>query len=131
MYNVLKQLLEMYPKEEWITIQGETYGAGVQKRDYSMKDHDLAVFNVIFSTTGRMNSIDMKNLMDEFGIPCVPILVEKININQFADVDAILAYADGNSVIDGKPREGIVFRSEDGARSFKAVSNSFLLKYHQ
>ena len=131
MYNVLKRLLEMYPKEEWITIQGETYGAGVQKRDYSMKDHDLAVFNVIFSTTGRMNSIDMKNLMDEFKIPCVPILVEKININQFADVDAILAYADGNSVIDGKPREGIVFRSEDGTRSFKAVSNSFLLKYHQ
>jgi ATP-dependent RNA circularization protein (DNA/RNA ligase family) len=96
-----------------------------------MKDHDLAVFNVIFSTTGRMNSIRMKKLMDEFNIPTVPILEEKININQFATVDDILAYADGNSVVDGKPREGIVFRSEDGSRSFKAVSNNFLLKYHQ
>lgn len=131
MYNVLNRLLEMYPKEEWITIQGETYGAGVQKRDYSMKNHDLAVFNLIFSTIGRVDSIRMKNIMDRFSIPTVPILEEKININQFADVDAILAYADGNSVIDGKPREGIVFRSEDGALSFKAVSNSFLLKYHQ
>ena len=27
-------------------------------------------------------------------------------------------------------REGLVFRSYDGARSFKAVSNSFLLTYH-
>jgi hypothetical protein len=96
-----------------------------------MKNHDLAVFNLIFSTIGRVDSIRMKNIMDRFSIPTVPILEEKININQFADVDAILAYADGNSVIDGKPREGIVFRSEDGARSFKAVSNSFLLKYHQ
>ena len=131
MYNVLNRLLEMYPKEEWITIQGETYGAGVQKRDYSMKDHDLAVFNLIFSTTGRLDSIRMRNIMDRFSIPIVPILEEKIKINQFVDVDAILAYADGNSVVDGKPREGIVFRSEDGARSFKAVSNNFLLKYHQ
>jgi hypothetical protein len=131
MYNVLNRLLEMCPESEWVTIQGETYGAGVQKRDYSMKDHDLAVFNVIFSTTGRMNSIRMKKLMDEFNIPTVPILEEKININQFATVDDILAYADGNSVVDGKPREGIVFRSEDGTRSFKAVSNNFLLKYHQ
>ena len=54
----------------------------------------------------------------------------EIDINQFENVDAILAYAEGNSVVDGLPREGIVFRSTDGTKSFKAVSNSFLLKYH-
>ena len=27
-------------------------------------------------------------------------------------------------------REGLVFRSTDGVKSFKAVSNEFLLKYH-
>jgi hypothetical protein len=35
------------------------------------------------------------------------------------------------SKIDGKMREGIVLRSVDGKASFKAVSNEFLLKYHQ
>ena len=68
--------------------------------------------------------------MDMYGIPTVPILNDNIYINQFEDVDAILAYAEGNSQLDGKPREGIVFRSQDGVNSFKAVSNNFLLKYH-
>ena len=72
----------------------------------------------------------MRNLLEVgYKVPCVPIL-DTIHINQFANVDEILAYAEGKSAIDGLPREGIVFRSKDGTRSFKAVSNSFLLKYH-
>ena len=62
-------------------------------------------------------------------IPCVPIM-SVIHINKFVDVDDILNFAAGNSMVDGLPREGIVFRSWDGTKSFKAVSNSFLLKYH-
>ena len=130
-YDVLADLMRRYPDEEWITIQGETYGEGVQKRDYSMKGHDFAAFNLIFSTKGRWNSHIMRTYLEmEYDVPCVPILEEGMRIDQFENVDAILAYAEGNSVIDGLPREGIVFRSEDGTRSFKAVSNSFLLKYH-
>lgn len=129
MYNVLTQLLDKFPNEEWITIQGETYGAGVQKRDYTSIGHEFMAFNLIMPTTGRWNSKEMSDLLTEYKVPCVPIL-GTIHINQFADVDEILAYAEGNSIIDGFPREGIVFRSKDGTRSFKAVSNSFLLKYH-
>ena len=130
MFNIMTALLKAFPNEDWITIQGETYGAGVQKRDYSLSGHDFAVFNVIMSTSGRMNSVAMKSLMDMYGIPTVPILDENIYINQFETADDILAYAEGTSQIDGKPREGIVFRTQDGINSFKAVSNSFLLKYH-
>ena len=130
-YDVLADLMRRYPDEEWITIQGETYGEGVQKRDYSMKGHDFAAFNLIFSTKGRIPSRMMRTYLEmEYDVPCVPILEEDMRIDQFENVDAILAYAEGDSVIDGLPREGIVFRSEDGKRSFKAVSNSFLLKYH-
>lgn len=129
--DVLADLMRRYPGEEWITIQGETYGEGVQKRDYSMKGHDFAAFNLIFSTKGRIPSHMMRTYLEmEYDVPCVPILEEGMRIDQFENVDAILAYAEGNSVIDGLPREGIVFRSEDGKKSFKAVSNSFLLKYH-
>lgn len=129
MYNVLNQLLEQFPNEDWITIQGETYGAGVQRRDYTSIGHDFMAFNLIMPTTGRWNSKEMSDLLAKYKVPCVPIL-DTIHINQFANVDEILAYAEGISIIDGLPREGVVFRSEDGARSFKAVSNSFLLKYH-
>lgn len=130
MYNVLTKLLEKYPNSEWVTVQGETYGAGVQKRDYSIEGHNFKAFNLILSECGRLSTIDMQNILEnEMNIPCVPIM-SVIHINKFVDVDDILNFAAGNSMVDGLPREGIVFRSWDGTKSFKAVSNSFLLKYH-
>lgn len=130
MFNIMSKMLDQYPEEEWITIQGETYGAGIQRREYSMQDHDFAAFNLIFSRFGRVGTMDMNLILSAYGIPCVPIVDECIKINQFKNVDEILAYAEGASVKDGLPREGIVFRSVDGSKSFKAVSNSFLMKYH-
>ena len=129
MYNILSKMLEDFPEENWITIQGETYGVGVQKRDYSLDFHDFAAFNLIMSSCGRLGSLKMRETLTKYGVPVVPILgITKINI--FEDVDAILAYAEGDSKIDNKPREGIVFRSWNGEKSFKAVSNAYLLKYH-
>ena len=130
LFEVLSDMLDKNPAEEWITIQGETYGATVQKRDYSIEDRDLAVFNLIYSSKGRVGTMEMIDTMSKYNIPCVPVVEEQMKINRFENVDAILAYAEGNSQLDGKPREGIVFRSIDGTKSFKAVSNSFLIKYH-
>ena len=130
MEDVLTKLLNAYPDAEWITIQGETYGAGIQKRDYSMKNHNFMAFNLIMSHTGRWNTIDMtKELTENFNIPCVPIVDSHFILPD--TVDELLEYATGSSTIDGGMREGIVFRYKDGSKSFKAVSNEFLLKYHQ
>ena len=130
LFEVLSDMLDKNPDEEWITIQGETYGATVQKRDYSIEDRDLAVFNLIYSSKGRVGTMEMIDTLSHYNVPCVPVVEEQMKINQFENVDTILNYAEGNSQIDGKPREGIVFRSIDGTKSFKAVSNTFLLKYH-
>ena len=129
-FNVLASMLEEHLEEEWITIQGETYGAGVQRREYSIEGHDFAAFNLIYSSRGRVGTKEMVGAMATHHIPSVPVVEAEMYINQFENVDAILAYAEGNSQLDGKPREGIVFRTLDGTKSFKAVSNSFLLKYH-
>lgn len=129
-YDVLSKLLDRFSNAEWVTIQGETYGEGIQKRNYSLKGHEFAIFNLITSDKGRLGT---KEMVYELGnicdVPCVPIL----NTITFDDltVEKLLEMADGNSVIDGLPREGFVLRSLDGARSFKAVSNNYLLKYHQ
>ena len=130
MFDVLSDLMDKIPAAEWVTIQGETYGEGVQRRDYSLKGHDFMAFNLITSNMGRWNTCQMKNLLEEeYNVPCVPIIGTDMWFENMT-VDELLKFAEGNSVIDGKPREGIVFRSEDGTKSFKAVSNSFLLKYH-
>ena len=129
-YNI-KEVLKSIVKEfdlEWVTLQGETYGAGIQNRDYGMKDHDFCAFNLIFSTVGRLNSVSGEIVLKEYNIPWVPIISEKYILPD--TVEEILQEATGESKIDGKMREGIVFRSADGLQSFKAVSNEFLMKYH-
>ena len=133
MYNILTKLLEIAPEAEWVTIQGETYGSGVQKRDYSMKDHDLKAFNLIFSHCGRYGTLEMQTLLEGLGVPCVPVVNDDFYFDEIKGenkVDSLLEMATGESAVDGKPREGFVLRSADGTKSFKAVSNSFLLKYH-
>ena len=128
MKEVLTTLLSLFPCADYIIIQGETYGAGIQKRDYSKKDHDFMAFNLIMSHAGRWNTVDMEELLKKYNIPCVPIVDNNFILPN--TVEELLDYATGNSVVDGKMREGIVFRSLDGSQSFKAVSNEFLLKYH-
>lgn len=130
-YNVeavLQKILKNRPDLEWVTLQGETYGQGIQKREYSLKEHNFMGFNFITSAEGRWDSKRASKLMMEFGIPWVPIVDENFILPD--TVDELLTIATGDSVVDGGMREGLVFRSQDGVQSFKAVSNEFLLRYH-
>lgn len=131
-YNKMKYLLETeYKNCDWITIQGETYGAGIQKRDYHMTEHNFMAFNLISSNYGRENSLIMKDILEkENGIPCVPIVTDSYTLPD--TLEELREFVDSDtSVIDGEIREGIVFRSYDGSRSFKCVSPTYLMKYHQ
>lgn len=132
--NVLNRLMsEMDFIPEYVTIQGETYGDAIQKRDYNLKEHRFMAFNVIFGMPDghpwRLNPIEMTELLSKYDIPCVPIVDEHFKIP--ATCDDLLELAGGASQVDGGMREGLVFRSLDGVKSFKAVDNAFLLKYHQ
>ena len=126
--NALKDILKSNPELEWVTIQGETYGPGIQKRDYSATEHEFAAFNFITSTEGRWNSLEAKELLSFYDIPWVPIIDKEFILPD--TVEELLDIATDMSVIDGGMREGLVFRSLDGTQSFKAVSNEFLMKYH-
>lgn len=135
-YHILEHMTYMlhnvFKDCDWITIQGETYGANIQKRDYNMADHEFRAFNFITSTSGRWNSKKMQTLLEKghYNIPCVPILEESYVLPD--TVEELRTYVDSEaSMIDGSMREGIVFRSQDGSQSFKCVSPEFLLKYHQ
>lgn len=126
--DTLREILLNNPDLDWITLQGETYGAGIQKRDYSLAGHDFMGFNFITSLSGRWNSVEASELMFKYGIPWVPIVDKNFILPD--TVDELLAIATDKSVVDGGMREGLVFRSQDGVQSFKAVSNEFLMKYH-
>lgn len=129
MENILTKLLEEFPNANWITIQGEIYGAGVQKRNYSMTERDFKAFNLIIDGKGRLNSIEMTKILSKYNLPCVDILNECYILPD--TIEELRNYVNSEgSRIDGEIKEGIVFRSLDGIRSFKCVSPEFLLKYH-
>lgn len=117
-------------KLEYLTIQGETYGGNIQKRNYG-KEHRLAIFNIIFKYKDeeeiRLNPYAGEVFANMFDLPFVPVLGE---YHLPKTCEELLSIATGESKIDGGMREGIVFRTKDGKQSFKAVSNEFLLKYH-
>ena len=134
-YNVkavLRDMLNVDTSLEFVTLQGETYGEGIQKRDYSIKGHDFMAFNLIYGqkdgTAKRLNPVEMTLALNTYRIPCVPIV--NADFKMPATCDELLAIATDKSMIDGKEREGLVFRDVNGERSFKAVSNEFLAKYH-
>ena len=136
-YNVeavLKKILESNHSLEYVTIQGETFGGNIQKRDYSMKDHDFRAFNLIYGykdkEVKRLNTVEMTRILNEYNIPSVPIIDESYKLPE--TIEKLRDFVNSApSAIDGKIKEGIVFRSLDGAKSFKCVSPEFLLKYHQ
>ena len=134
-YNVkavLRDMLNADTSLEFVTLQGETYGEGIQKRDYSLKGHDFMAFNLIYGqkdgTAKRLNPVEMTLALNTYRIPCVPIV--NADFKMPATCDELLAIATDKSMVDGKEREGLVFRDVNGERSFKAVSNEFLAKYH-
>ena len=131
---VLQEFLHDHKDLEFVTLQGETYGAGVQKRDYSLKDRDFMAFNLIFGYKNgeveRFNPMTMTKILDNYDIPCVPI-VSACYVLPATCADLLDYAASDVSQLDGGMREGIVLRTKDGKQSFKAVSNEFLLKFHQ
>ncbi len=131
--DILERMLAEDKDLEYVTIQGETYGDGIQKRTYSTPDgyHSFMAFNLIFGYKGgsrRCNPLEMTNILFPKGVPCVPIIAEVYKLP--LDCDTLLLQATGESALDKGLREGIVFRDRKGERSFKAVSNEFLAKYH-
>lgn len=127
--KILESILTDDPTLDWVTLQGETYGAGIQKRDYGLKEHRFAGFNFITSKEGRWDSVRAAKFMAQYNIPWVPILDENYILPDTIEELRAFSHNEG-SRIDGVIKEGIVFRSQDGSMSFKCVDPEFLMKYH-
>lgn len=128
-YGIHDVLLKLIGDSEWVCIQGECIAPNVQKNKYHVTEPDLYVFNVIYPT-GRLGSIEAKEIIEEHGLKFVPIINESADIKGMS-VSEVLDYATGKSALYDTLREGIVFRSLDGKQSFKAVSPDFLIKNNE
>lgn len=130
-YNIEKKLRNMLNDTgvEWIAIQGEIVGPGIQKNKYGLEEKKFYVFNFILPYSGRWDSLTALEFCASYDLHFVPILSSG---NMLPDtVDEMLKIATGKSILADTLREGLVCRSEDGAFGFKAVSPDFLLKWDE
>lgn len=129
-YNVEDTLKDIAKKHnhKHVALQGETYGESVQGNKYKLDERRFAAFNLIFDGE-RLGSVEAKKILAEYDIPFVPIIDDNYILPDADDFEEFKQSADGKSVINKKClREGFVYRSQDGQRSFKNVSRKFLLK---
>lgn len=127
-YQIENALKNMIGDRDWIAIQGECIAPNVQGNKYKVEDADLYVFNLIYPT-GRLDSITAKSICNNHGIKFVPIVAENYILPD--SVNSVLEYANGKSMIYNTLREGLVFRSKDGEKSFKAVDPIFLMNHDE
>ena len=113
-----------------LALQGEIVGEGIQKNRYKIRGQEFFVFDIYDITNGRYMTPDERNA---FVMGCdinhVPVLRRSFPIISETVAD-LLFTAEGKSVVceNGPEREGIVFKSNTGSVSFKAISNAFLLR---
>ena len=124
-YNIKQVLESLIGDNDFVAIQGECVGTGIQKNIYHIDGYDLYVFNLIYPS-GRLGSLEAKKIIEEHGMKFVPIINESYVLPD--TIDELRKYVHGNSALYPTLREGAVIRSLDGQRSFKCVDPEYLLK---
>lgn len=114
-------------------IQGELCGHGINGNNYKLT-LNFYTFDVFVEGLGYMLPEQRYALIDRLGIPHVPMIVRNLNLKEVLNTkEKILQFAEGYTSIpmlaDKCLREGFVFKSMTQDKSFKAVSNSWLLKH--
>lgn len=113
---------------DYVCLQGETAGPSLQGNPHKFKELCFFGYNLIRSDIGRINSIEAAQICGKAGIPWVPIADEAYILPD--DMETLKLDADGPCIVGEGMREGWVYRSLDGQRSFKNVSREYLLKHN-
>lgn len=125
-YGIEEKLRSICPD---FAIQGEIYGPGIQCNRLQVPTISFALFNAYsLSDKRRLTYKEMVELSKTLSIPLVP--VEEVG-DQFipTTVQEILTRSKGFYHGTRNPREGLVWRPQDGSFSFKVLNNDYLLKY--
>lgn len=110
-------------------VQGELMGPGIQKNQEKLKNPEFFCFDIFnIETQGYVSSEIRDYICEELGIKQVHVLDRKYKLSEFNTIEDLLEFADGPSMNLDTKREGLVFKSVDGTKSFKVISNKWLLK---
>lgn len=134
--NKYKELLERkLPKH--LALQGELCGPQISGNIYGLVNFEFFLFDIYNINTQsyltkheRDAVLQQINQGEELQLPSCPVVDECFILTKDWTMDKLLDYANGLSKINPKvKREGVVLKSlGNGNRSFKIISNEYLLK---
>jgi len=137
-HGIIDKITANSSTNEAIAFQGELIAPSIQENHEKVSGYEWHVFDVFNITEQTYLRPVAARLATEFsGLSYVPVLERRLSLKQFqsvldptprAQVENILAYAEGPGMNPGVKREGVVFKSNRRDFSFKAISNSYLLK---
>ena len=114
-----------------IAVQGELVGPGMNGNRDLLPEREFRVFRIWDIASGRyLGSTERRKLCERLGLPHVKVIDPAMDVfTELPSVDDVLKFAEGTTD-RGHEREGLVFKEADCEypRSFKAVSNRYLLK---
>lgn len=123
-YDIHKKI-RAYGKN--IAVQGELIAPNIQSNYEKVTKPEFYVFDVFdIDKQEYMLPKERQEFCKLLDIPHVPIIDKAFTM--VADVDKLLDMAEGNGMNKGVKREGLVFKHNSSSFSFKAISNSYLLK---
>lgn len=113
-----------------LALQLELVGNSIQKNPYKLTDHNIYLFDIYDIDAGQYLMPDERyQLALDLDINHAPIIHSCWEMPMSCSVEDLLSFAEGKSTINPTvEREGLAFKSLIGRITFKAVSNSFLLK---
>lgn len=112
-----------------IAIQGELIGPKIQGNSYGLKELDFYIYNIWdINDQEYWSTEQVEDFCDEYDLNHVPVS-GSLSIDSDTNIEDLLTYADGYSYLNPSTlREGLVFKSYYTQRSFKVISNKWLLK---
>ncbi|OIW34600.1 hypothetical protein CONLIGDRAFT_709916 [Coniochaeta ligniaria NRRL 30616] len=113
-----------------IAIQGEIVGSTIMGNSmgFAEGEHTFLVFAIWDIAQQRyMSARQTWDICEKLEIPHTPVIGYR-KLNQFAsDLQDLVDKAEGKGM-KGQLREGLVFKTMDGQRQFKVISNSWLVQ---
>lgn len=109
-----------------VALQGELCGEGINGNNYRL-GLEWFVFDVYVEDEGYMSPKQRREVINSLGLKHVPVYALDKQITE--SIPELLEDANGNSILANCKREGFVYKSENGQKSFKVISSEWLLKY--
>lgn len=114
-----------------LAIQGELCGSGIQSNFEKFPEgiHDFFVYDIWdIDNQVYLSPTFTHELATQLGLKHVPVHGEIVLGEVAQTIGQILDRAEGTG-LNGAKREGLVFKHIESGFSFKAISNSYLLKH--